>query len=1429
LIRLGHDDELGGFEDHSVDLLHLQGPSTYEALRDHLDRWLPKLSEAGIVLVQGTNHPRKTFSIGRFFDELSGQYPTFEFLHDHGMGFIAAGGATPERIKPLFEASRLASLRDEIRRTYASLGQAVLDRLLRDDLQQHFQRSSSQVPVVGSEGPDQRATLDDDVLPQEDRLGPRQESQYLRIENSTLREKLRRLEQGHRDLVEEIDNYQRSAGWALIQKARNLRLRLFREGRLSGKCWNAFAGFVRVAAASGMRAAMRKAYTKIERKLNLGRRPRNPGASFRVVQLASTREQDAGFEMLSWNFTGDRARRHQGKPGHFKILLVSHAACRTGAPLCLLRLAEELSKHPDLECWIVLQQGGELASEFARVAPTLEIGQLVKQGHSRTDAPRFIARAFHAHTSRGVAVCNTMAVSEFHAAFADCEIPVLSWIHELPTMVDLFGGSLAVERVKAASRQIMVPADAVLRAWIEQFGVDPSCIRKVYYGQAARTSGLNRELMRSRVLKELGLPEDARIVLGCGTVDLRKGADLFAQVARRVLTDPLAGELAAKTWFVWVGHSSIEHIRHWLQHDAALHGLEDRLILTGPRADTVPYFLAADLFALTSREDPCPIVNMEAMESGLAVVAFQDAGGAPEVLGEAGIAVPYLDVAAMAKEVMNLLADPRKRQDMGRLGQAFVREKLTWARFMSQFLEILKESYGHHAPRTLDVSVVVPSYRHSQYLEERLKSIFKQTRLPREIIFLDDASPDNSVEVARRLAQESPIPMRIIVNEQNSGSTFRQWLKGLELASGDLIWIAESDDSCHAEFLERLVPEFYDPEVVLAYCQSALIGPEGERLAADFLDHTSDISPTRWRARYCVSGVDEAELALSQKNTIPNASAVLFRRPEELDFAGELGQLQFTGDHLFYAMLIRTGKIAYIPDILNHYRRHEHTVSNRAIRGDTHVEESLDVKARLFETFPVSPRAIATSLRQSVYEYHWLKEHFGLERPPLGCHEKAAPALDRIRRIMRERLAPRSDVKILLVVQDMKLCAETLACVHLGNALAKEHTVFLCNARPWECDPEMISQINDRVVFLEGSPGQISSSFSSTDASADRSDPVDERRARIIEELIQIHKIDVIHSCSGSSDRLVHNINEQLRLPWFSLLSEADCKTLDSKGLAINWPAMDDLTTRAGVSHDPERESGLPENLPVPGARRLIRSHGGYDPVALPQAASPLRKRKGDVLFCLIPGNVAARRVKELAIAAVQSINRLPASDRGNRTARLVLASDPQSDTTWGNDGLSPKFLVSLAEDLDLFAAMGQCDAVLVPQVVTTVDSSSLVVAALAHGLPVIAADDGAVPEIITHSGRVAGALLPLDSRSRVDVDQLASALLPYLTEPEIHESHRATARSIFQARYHIDVIAAACLEAYTEALDPLTPQRVKEQAEASRSQLHPFLSRQSA
>ena len=114
---------------------------------------------------------------------------------------------------------------------------------------------------------------------------------------------------------------------------------------------------------------------------------------------------------------------------------------------------------------------------------------------------------------------------------------MLSWIHELPTFIALLGGDRAIDEIKLASRKIMVPSEAVRSALTSRFRIDADRIQTVYNGQDPRTHGLDREALRLEVRRELGLPPDARIVLGCGTIDLRKGADLFVNVARRVLLD----------------------------------------------------------------------------------------------------------------------------------------------------------------------------------------------------------------------------------------------------------------------------------------------------------------------------------------------------------------------------------------------------------------------------------------------------------------------------------------------------------------------------------------------------------------------------------------------------------------------------------------------------------------------------------------------------------------------------------------------------------------------------------------------------------------------------------------------------------------------------------------------------------------------------
>ena len=184
------------------------------------------------------------------------------------------------------------------------------------------------------------------------------------------------------------------------------------------------------------------------------------------------------FRELPWKFLGRDADHTPGTAGYFKILLVSHSACRTGAPLCLLRLAEELSRLPDVECFIVLQQGGELDGFLRPAAPTLDVEWLVAQGINRHDVPAVISSAFHEFSSRGVAVCNTLAVSEFHEAFREDQVEVLSWIHELPTFIALLGGD------SQSKRSSSLPA----RSWCRR----KPCVPRSAHGSASMPTAYER-------------------------------------------------------------------------------------------------------------------------------------------------------------------------------------------------------------------------------------------------------------------------------------------------------------------------------------------------------------------------------------------------------------------------------------------------------------------------------------------------------------------------------------------------------------------------------------------------------------------------------------------------------------------------------------------------------------------------------------------------------------------------------------------------------------------------------------------------------------------------------------------------------------------------------------------------------------------------
>ena len=257
---------------------------------------------------------------------------------------------------------------------------------------------------------------------------------------------------------------------------------------------------------------------------------------------------------------------------------------------------------------------------------------------------------------------------------------------------------------------------------------------------------------------------------------------------------------------------------------------------------------------------------------------------------------------------------------------------------------------------TPKVSVVVPSYNHGRYLAARLDSVLAQTFGDFEVIFLDDASPDDSLAVFERYRDHPKV--RAFINETNSGCVFKQWNKGVRAAKGEYVWIAESDDVADPRFLEVLVPLLdANPAAGLAYCKSLSIDETG-RVLGEVDPWTRPLDPARWDADFTNSGPDEVRRYLSHRNTIPNASAVLLRRSvyEAVGHANE--NMRLLGDWEMWVRVLLASDVAYSARPLNLYRHtHDQSVRRTSLKEPVHLKNYLQIVKLVLPHGPLPPES----------------------------------------------------------------------------------------------------------------------------------------------------------------------------------------------------------------------------------------------------------------------------------------------------------------------------------------------------------------------------------------------------------------------------------------------------------------------------------------
>ena len=647
-----------------------------------------------------------------------------------------------------------------------------------------------------------------------------------------------------------------------------------------------------------------------------------------------------------------------------RLLLVVHDAHNHGAQQNALHIAKGLSERFGISLDIVLLGEGELRTAFERYGRLHDFASdvvTVEQQEARLTQLR----------AQGVeaAIVNSAASGRIVPMLKAAGFRIATLVHELPGLLHEYGLEQAARDIAQLSDTVVFPAD-VVRHGFESIGESLGDRARI------RPQGLYRDptvvaptrRARRTLKRRLGIPERSQVVLAVGWADLRKGFDLFIRVAGRVV----ASEPDAM--FIWLGCEDPD-LRAWYTRDAEILGFAESLRLL-PRVENVAdYFAAADVLLLPSREDPFPSVVLEALSQGTPVVAFEGATGVSDLLHSGcGVLVPYANTVAMANTVKELLNDEENRRRLGHTGRRLVGAQYAWTDYLYDLLGYL----GHEKRK---VSVIVPNFNYADHLERRLQSIFDQTYPIREVIVLDDGSTDDSIATLEALRDRPGWDFRIVANKLNSGSAFRQWLKGVRMAQGELVWIAEADDFADPDFLERLVPAFDSGTVVLGYAQSRQVDANGTVMANDYLDYVNDIDRTKWRKSWVRHGTDELADTLVIKNTIPNVSGVLFDRIRLrsvlADQIGFVTSFRAAGDWAVYVhMLLAGGDIAFVAEPLNNHRRHERSVT-RAAFGSQIVAEIERMQHTVLSRVPTNRIARAKASRYLGV----LRTQFGLKHP----------------------------------------------------------------------------------------------------------------------------------------------------------------------------------------------------------------------------------------------------------------------------------------------------------------------------------------------------------------------------------------------------------------------------------------------------------------